>query len=82
MINQRVFKAGNSGVVSIPRDLAEEYGYEYGLMVQVVPSGYGDDLIIRKVTKEKKETSKISSEFKKWLKSAISEDKEILNELA
>ncbi|HCR35908.1 hypothetical protein A2130_00080 [Candidatus Woesebacteria bacterium GWC2_33_12] len=79
---QTIFKAGNSDVVSIPRDLADEYGYNQGLMVQVIPAGYGDDLIIKKVKKVNKSKSKISTEFKSWLKSTLDEDKEILDELA
>ena len=79
---QTIFKAGNSDVVSIPRDLTDEYGYNQGLMVQVVPTGYGDDLIIKKVKKINKSKSKITTEFKSWLKSTLDEDGEILDELA
>jgi len=64
---QTIFKAGNSDVVSIPRDLADEYG---------------DDLIIKKVKKINKSKSKITTEFKSWLKSTLDEDGEILDELA
>lgn len=82
MQTQTIFRAGNSEVVSIPSNLADEYGYNQGLMVQVIPAGYSDDLIIRKVKKTKKTKSKITSEFNKWLKSTLDEDKEILDELA
>jgi len=79
---QTIFKAGNSDVVSIPKNLMDEYGYDLGLQVQVIPAGYSDDLIIRKVNKVKQTKSKISVEFKSWLKSTLDEDREILDELA
>lgn len=82
MITQTVFKAGNSGVVSIPSDVASEYGYKIGLQVQVVPSGHDDDLIIKKVKKNQKSKSKIALEFNRWLRTSMVEDKEILDELA
>ena len=84
MRTQTIYKTGNSSVMTIPSDLGEEYGYVPGVQVQVVPSGQGDDLILRKAAEPRthKTSGKVSSEFKKWLKGALQEDDEILNELA
>ncbi len=84
MQTQTIFKAGNSGVVSIPKDLMEELGFEIGKKVIVGKNQEGTELIIRKATKTKISVSKspVGSEFKKWLKEATKEDAEILDQLA
>ena len=81
---QTIFKAGNSGVVSIPKSLMEELGFEIGKKVIVGKNEEGTELIIRKVTKTKISATKsaVGSEFKKWLKEATKEDAEILDKLA
>ncbi len=81
---QTIFKAGNSGVVSIPKDLMEELGLEIGKKVVVGKNEEGTEIIIKKVVKTKisATSSAVGSEFKKWLKEATKEDAEILDQLA
>jgi antitoxin component of MazEF toxin-antitoxin module len=84
MQTQTIFKAGNSGVVSIPKNLMEELGFEIGKKVIVDKNEDGTEIVIKKVTKTKVSTTKsaVNSEFKKWLKEATKEDVEILDQLA
>jgi len=81
---QTVFKAGNSSVVAIPKEFVEEYGYQPGLRVKVVPVGEGNSLLVEKISKPKvkKTSEKVSQEFNKWLEGALKEDAQILDELA
>lgn len=80
---QTIFKAGNSGVVSIPKDLMKELGFEIGKKVFVGKNQEGE-IVIKKATKTKVLATKyaIGLEFKKWLKEATKEDAEILDQLA
>jgi antitoxin component of MazEF toxin-antitoxin module len=81
---QRIFKAGNSGVVAIPKDLMEELGFEIGKKVVVEKSSGGTQIVIKKVAKPEVlvTESAVDSEFKKWLKKATKEDAKILDQLA
>lgn len=82
MQTQKVFRAGNSNVVAIPADLSQELGIKAGESVIVQKSPVGKAILISKPQTEKSSKTKISAEFKKWLKEALEEDKEILDELA
>lgn len=74
----QIFKAGNSNVVSIPK----EFG-ELGEKVTYKISDSGDSISYKKVKdKTTQKKSPVSSEFKKWLKDVLVEDKEILDELS
>ena len=78
---QTVFRAGNSDVVAIPKDLSKELGIKAGqkVVVDKIPGDRG--LIITKPRKIEKHTG-VTAEFKKWLEKVLEEDKEILDELA
>ena len=83
MQKQTVFKAGNSYVVAIPKDLSEELQIKPGQKVQVGKNHNEDAIIVRKISNTKKSKSKlITKEFKTWLDKVLEEDKEILDELA
>ena len=80
---QTVFKAGNSNVVAIPKSLGNDIGITSGK--KVIVDRIEDKIIIQEVskTKTKKTSSSIADKgFKKWLKEALKEDAEILDELA
>ncbi len=80
---QTVFRAGNSDVVAIPKSLKEKYGITSGKKILI-----GDladvGIVIKKVSKvrAKVEEDKVGKEFQKWLKGAIEEDAQILDQLA
>lgn len=80
---QTVFKAGNSNVVAIPRDLSEALQIKPGQKVKVEKSNQDDSIIIKKISNSKTAKEKlITKEFKTWLDKVLEEDKEILDELA
>ncbi len=72
---QTVFRAGNSNVVALPKDLEFKFGDK------VTINKLNDGLLIEKVKKEKSKKA-VTKEFQKWLKNVLKEDKEILDELA
>lgn len=76
---QKVFKAGNSNVVAIPKDLAKELGFKEGQKV-IVEKTSDEVLVIRKVSKKKILSPDI--EFKRWWKKFLKENAQILDELA
>lgn len=80
---QTVFRAGNSNVVAIPKNLMDELDLKSGQKVILEKDPSNEALIIRKATKATKKTKgSVSQEFKKWLKEVMIEDAEILDELA
>ena len=84
MQTQTIFKTGNSSVVSIPKGLMEELGFEIGRKVIVEKDSGGTNIVIKHAIKPRVSAAKsaVGSEFKKWLKEATKEDAEILNQLA
>ena len=78
---QTVFKAGNSNVVAIPKDLSKELGFKSGQKV-VVEKTDSEDLLVRKVSKTKSVKLSPDLEFKRWWKEFLKENAEILDELA
>ncbi len=83
MQTQTVFKAGNSNVVAIPKDLSRQLSITPGQKVVVVKVPGEEAIVIKKVTKSKKtKESAIDREFKSWLEKTLKEDEEILDELA
>jgi len=79
---QTIFRAGNSAVVAIPKDVAQEVGLRSGQKVVVSKLAQGQGVLVQKVSQKPKKESKVSTEFKKWLDTVLEEDEEILNELA
>lgn len=84
MITQKVFQAGNSQVVSIPKDLAAEVGLRIGdkIVMEKTPNGRG--VVIMHVDEgvQKISKSKSDAEFQSWVDQFLEEDGEILDELA
>lgn len=80
---QRVFKAGNSSVVTIPKSLADKYEITEGekVVVDEIPNV---GIVIKKAVKSAPlpTNQKVNKEFEKWLEGALTEDAEILNQLA
>jgi len=81
---QQIFKAGNSSVVSIPKNLMKELGLKSGQKVVVGKTSDGSAFVVKKIDKVKKSKSKLATtkEFNRWLKDVLKEDAEILDELA
>lgn len=75
---QRIFKAGNSHVVTIPAELMDELDFSAGEKVVIAKSPLGDGIVI------KKSLTKVShvGELAAWFKTFIKENAEILDELA
>jgi len=80
---QTVFRAGNSNVVAIPKDISKKLGLKKGSKVIVEITTDNKIVVSKPETKKEKVTKdKVSAEFKKWLDGVLKEDKEILDELA
>lgn len=76
---QTVFKAGNSEVVALPKEL----GFKKGDKVTVEKASDDENLVtIKKVSAKKTKNSASNAEFKRWLNNVLEEDGEILDELA
>lgn len=84
MQTQTIFRAGNSQVVAIPRGLGKELGFKLGQKVVVGKAGNGEVMVVKKAESSSVKDKKtgVNAEFKKWLRTAIEEDAEILDELA
>lgn len=77
MQTQRVFQAGNSQVVAIPKDFGFRVGHK--VVVEKTPDG----VFIRRAEGAKKSSkAKSEAEFQSWLNVFIKENGEILDELA
>ena len=76
---QKVFRAGNSQVVSIPSSILSDLKIKTGDKV-VVEKTSDDTVTIKKAHTPKKTKSK--SDFNKWLNTFMDENGEILDELA
>lgn len=77
----KVFRAGNSDAVVIPRPMLLELGIRTGqeMVIERVPD---TEAILVAPVKKKTVGSGVSAEFKKWLTSFIHEDALLLDELA
>ena len=79
---QKVFKAGNSNVVAIPKHLAKEINLKSGQKVVVEKAQNEEGLIIKKLEKTKSKKRVVDEDFKKWWKAFLKDNAEILDELA
>jgi antitoxin component of MazEF toxin-antitoxin module len=84
MQTQKIFQAGNSHAVVIPKAFADELGFRVGNNVVVEKSQDNTAIIIKQANIREKHISKKASdrEFQKWLDVFMEEDGEILDELA
>ncbi len=80
MAIQTVFKAGNSNVVAVPRNLSEKSHIKSGDRVNVTEEEGG--IMIKKIETKKKVMTKADKDFQKWLDVFMEENGEILDELA
>lgn len=74
---QTVFKAGNSEVVALPKEL----GFKKGDKVTVEKASE-NEVLVKKVNFKKTKATASKTEFDRWLKVFIDENGEILDELA
>ena len=72
-----IFRAGNSDVVAIPKELREKYGWKTGVKVDIQPLSDGVNIKIVKTSKQP-----ISTEFDRWLKHTAKKYGPALRELA
>jgi antitoxin component of MazEF toxin-antitoxin module len=79
---QTVFKAGNSNVVAIPKELSQELKIKTGQKVIVAKDASGEAIVIKKVEKGKVKKLSADQEFKRWWKAFLKDNSEILDELA
>ena len=71
-----MFRAGNSEVIAIPRELREKYGWKLGSKIDLKDTGKG--VAIEPLS----DSPKVSLEFKKWLDSFEKKYDKSLRELA
>lgn len=83
MYTQTVFEAGNSTVVTIPKEIVRKLNLKPGSRVTVKFSSEDSHFVVEK-SAPIKQTKKSASqkEFKSWLAQTLEEDSEILDELA
>lgn len=74
---QTIFKAGNSDVVALPKEL----GFKKGDKV-IVEKAAENEVLVKRVTSRKTKATASRTEFDRWLKVFIDENGEILDELA
>lgn len=74
---QTVFKAGNSDVVALPKEL----GFKKGDRV-IVEKASENEVLVKKVNSKKTKATASKTEFDRWLKVFVDENGEILDELA
>lgn len=79
LILKSVLKVGNSLGVLLPKEFVKEHNLKSGDKIAITQQ---NGVITYSPNFETKSQSKITVEFNKWLKSAMVEDKEILDELA
>ena len=81
---QKVFQAGNSQVVAIPKALARELGLRVGHKVVMEKTPDGAGLVIKRADEgaPRKSKTKTDAEFQAWLDVFMKENGEILDELA
>jgi antitoxin component of MazEF toxin-antitoxin module len=82
MQTQSIFKVGNSHVVAIPAHLMKDLGLKNGQKVVVEKSPDTDAVTVTPYGRATKTPTKITQEFHLWLESFLTEDKELLDELA
>lgn len=83
MYTQKIFQAGNSLVVAIPKDLQKKLGFKLGSSVAVKSSPDDTQLVIEKPTFIKQAQKDMSQKaHQEWLKVFMDENSEILDELA
>lgn len=83
MYTQKIFQAGNSSVVAIPKELLKKLDLKSGQSVVIKADLDAARLIIEtSVPTQVIKRSIAENEFKNWLAQTLDEDSEILNELA
>jgi antitoxin component of MazEF toxin-antitoxin module len=81
---QKVFQAGNSQVVAIPKDMAREMGFKVGRKVIMEKTPDGRGVVIMRADEGTPKLSKVkaNAEFQSWLTTVLDEDKDLIIELA
>jgi len=81
---QKVFQAGNSQVVAIPKDMAREMGFSVGRKVIMEKTPDGRGVVIKRADESlrKPPKTKADAQFQSWLTQFMEENGEILDELA
>lgn len=88
MQTQKVFQAGNSSVVAIPKNLLQDLKLRKGQKVTVERTPDGDAIVIKKAVTKSVKTEGIGAktsltpEFKQWLDKFVIEYKDVLDDLA
>ena len=82
MQTQKIFRAGNSEVIAIPEYIKKDLKLKKGSSVVVERIPGEDAFMVKKASKSKLNKSGVGNEFKKWLNNVLTEDEQILDELA
>lgn len=83
MYTQKIFQAGNSSVVAIPRELLKKLNLKSGQSVVIKADPDAARLIIEtSVPTQPVDKSASAKEFQEWLDIFMKENSDILDELA
>lgn len=83
MYTQKIFQAGNSSVVAIPKELLTKLNLKSGQSVVIKADIEAARLIIEApASPQPAKKSASEKEFNHWLEKTMEEDAEILDELA
>lgn len=81
---QKIFKAGNSNVVAIPKNYARQLGLKSGQEVAIDVDPNRDMLTVQKSSPKagKKKKTAVDREFEEWLDKVSEQEKETIIALA
>lgn len=82
MATQTIFQAGNSPVVSIPKDLFKKLNLKIGQTVTVSKLKDSNDLIIHTSPQTEDKKTPVTKEFREWMNKFVDDEKELLVELS
>lgn len=82
MIIQKVFKTGNSLVITIPKHLVNELKLKEGSEMIMELDPEEESLLVKKSLKSAANTSHLTPEFKQWLDEISTRHKKLIQELA
>lgn len=82
MYTQTIYEAGNSTVVTIPKEIVRKLNLKPGSRVTVIPTDENRFVVEKPTAIKPAKKSASEKEFKSWLAQTLEEDSEILDELA
>ncbi len=83
-MTQKIIQVGNSAAIVIPKEYLETLGVKVGTKVEVSLDPTIKQLVVdlRQKKQHVGKGAKLSREFEQWLQNFLTEDQELLDELA